>query len=67
MEINIVELASETAFAYVQNLAQQLGEEHSIDDGDNCEHFNDKYQTVFNDFHDYITDYIEGQGFKHKN
>ena len=63
MEINIVELASETSFSYVQNLAEQLKEEHSIEDNGEF-YFTERYQEIFNDVYDVIYSYIEEQGFK---
>jgi len=54
-EININELADETAFAYVNNLAKQRGEEHSYYSKDFEEDiFFSKYQDIFDKIYDLI-------------
>jgi hypothetical protein len=58
--INNVELASETAMAYVENLARQLGETHSyFDEEGDIEVFTDEYQDIFNEIYDLILNKLE--------
>lgn len=60
IEINNGELASETAMAYVENLAAQRNEEHSHYDEDaDTDVFNDDYQDIFNEIYDLILNKLE--------
>lgn len=67
-EINIIELASETAMAYVDNLAIQLDCEHSdYNEQEQTGYFKPQWQDTYEDIYNLIEKYIEKQGFKHKN
>lgn len=58
--INKIQLASETAMTFVDELASFFNEEHSIDDIDNeCLKFTDKYQEIFDKCYDNILGFIE--------
>ena len=60
IEINNTELASETAMAFIENLAKQRGEEHSYYSKDfEGDIFFSKYQDIFDKIFDLIENELE--------
>lgn len=61
-EINNIELASETAYAYVDNMANQLGQEHSdYDEVEETGTFKENWQVVYDEIYDLILSKLENQ------
>ena len=66
IEINNVELASETAMAYVENLALQRKEEHSYyNEDEDTDVFTEEYQDIFDEIYDLIFNKLEEADGKH--
>lgn len=60
IQVDNVELASETAMAYIENLAFQKKEEHSYyDEEEDIDKFTDDYQTIFDEIYDLILNKLE--------
>tara|TARA_R110000868_G_scaffold179968_3_gene420447 strand:+ start:6759 stop:6950 length:192 start_codon:yes stop_codon:yes gene_type:complete len=61
-QIDNVVLASETAMAYVENLASQKKEEHSYyDEEEDVDKFTDDYQDIYDEIYDLILNKLENE------
>ncbi len=69
-EINLVELAGEMAETMLKNVTEQNGYKESdiIEylDVDEFGCYTDEAQDVYNEYYDEIYEFLEKQGFKHK-
>ena len=69
-KLNLVELASEMAGAMLKNVTEQNGYKESdiIEylDVDEFGCYTDEAQDLFNKYYDEIYEFLEKQGFKHK-
>jgi hypothetical protein len=68
-ELNLVELASETASTLLLNVLYNSGwkQNEIFVEEDGVSTYTEEAQDIFNEYYDEIYEYLENKGFKHVN